>query len=1171
MREQSDTVNGSFIDDDGSTWFRIENHDLLDPFLVSLVTPDDQWAFISSSGALTAGRGSAEKSLLPYETDDRLHRSGGRAGPLTIIRAAGRPEVWQPFDPDTPIGRTKRTLAKTAVGDRLRFTEHHPGWGLTFEYTWATAGRFGLVRSCRLALEPDRDPLEVTVLDGLVNVLPAGVELATQQASSTLVDAYRRTELEGSGSSHLALFTLEALISDKADPAEALTANVIWSCGPDLTATQADGTHDLLLSERQVRRFRSGHDVTPERLTTGTKGAHLQTWTTTIDVGRELRWVQVADVALDHRAVVDLIRFLDDDDDDPSSVVTAEIEQARQRLIELVAAADGLQITADRRSTVHHLANVLFNCMRGGVFPDDHRVAVESVADFVAKRDRRRHARYVELTERLDPEVEIDTLRQAVSADDDIRRLVNEYLPLAFSRRHGDPSRPWNSFRIGEPGPSGRPAIGYQGNWRDIFQNWEALLHSFPLYIESVISKFLSASTLDGHNPYRITDEGIDWELPEDGSWGNYGYWGDHQIVYLHRLLDTADRFHPDLLESRLAAKAFSYADVPYRLRPYDDLVRDPKRTLDFDHERQAEIDDRVSAIGADGRLVPAEDGSGVLLATLAEKLLVPALAKLSNLVAGGGIWLNTQRPEWNDANNALVGNGVSVVTVMHLRDYLGFLDGLLAKTSGEVVMAGRVLTWLREVADAFTTHDSLVDLGPDSINDPTVARDRRHLLNALGVAYERYRTAAYAAGPGDPEPLAVDDLRRLIEAATPHVEAAVRLAERSDGLVHTYWLMRLTDDAAYLDPLYEMLEGQVAAMSSPTAAPDQVSTTMSALFDGELHRADQGSFVLYPDRRPPSFLEKNRMPAHVSNSALSALADGDSGLVEQDANGDLRFASHLRSARVLESELDGLAVSGALGVAVASARADILAAYEAVFDHRSFTGRSQSMYGYEGLGSIYWHMVSKLLFALQERVLAAVDSGESPTVVDELFRFYGRVRDGLGYRKTVAKQGTFPTDPHSHTPLGMGAQQPGMTGQVKEGVLIRWAELGVRVRDGRLGFDPVLLDPGEFLTSPARWDALGPDGLLQPGSLGLTYCGVPVVYSLGTESNVVVSRAEGDLVRFETELDRDTSTAVFGRTGLVTRIDVTVNRARLLAFRVPDALNQSGNRSVNHSVIQSG
>jgi hypothetical protein len=41
----------------------------------------------------------------------------------------------------------------------------------------------------------------------------------------------------------------------------------------------------------------------------------------------------------------------------------------------------------------------------------------------------------------------------------------------------------------------------------------------------------------------------------------------------------------------------------------------------------------------------------------------------MSNLIPEGGIWMNTQRPEWND-NNALVGNGVSMVTLCYLRDF---------------------------------------------------------------------------------------------------------------------------------------------------------------------------------------------------------------------------------------------------------------------------------------------------------------------------------------------------------------------------------------------------------------------------------------------------------------------------------------------------------------------
>ena len=57
-------------------------------------------------------------------------------------------------------------------------------------------------------------------------------------------------------------------------------------------------------------------------------------------------------------------------------------------------------------------------------------------------------------------------------------RLVLDYLPLTFSRRHGDPSRPWNKFSIRVRDAAGRRVVSYQGNWRDIFQNWEALVPS---------------------------------------------------------------------------------------------------------------------------------------------------------------------------------------------------------------------------------------------------------------------------------------------------------------------------------------------------------------------------------------------------------------------------------------------------------------------------------------------------------------------------------------------------------------------------------------------------------------------------------------------------------------------------------------------------------------------
>ena len=69
--------------------------------------------------------------------------------------------------------------------------------------------------------------------------------------------------------------------------------------------------------------------------------------------------------------------------------------------------------------------------------------------------------------------------------------------------------------------------------------------------------------------------------------------------------------------------------------------------------------------------------------------------------------------------------------------------------------------------------------------------------------------------------------------------------------------------------------------------------------------------------------------------------------------------------------------------------------------------------------------------------------------IEDALADLYLRIRAGIGYEKTVSEYGAFPTDPYSHTPQHMGAQQPGMTGQVKEQVLTLPDE--VRILSGHM------------------------------------------------------------------------------------------------------------------------
>ena len=82
----------------------------------------------------------------------------------------------------------------------------------------------------------------------------------------------------------------------------------------------------------------------------------------------------------------------------------------------------------------------------------------------------------------------------------------------------------------------------------------------------------------------RESRDGVDWEVASPADpWSNIGYWGDHQIIYLLKLLEALEHHDPGSLGAMLGSDIFSYADVPYRIRPYADLVKDARDTIDFD------------------------------------------------------------------------------------------------------------------------------------------------------------------------------------------------------------------------------------------------------------------------------------------------------------------------------------------------------------------------------------------------------------------------------------------------------------------------------------------------------------------------------------------------------------------------------------------------------------
>ena len=225
---------------------------------------------------------------------------------------------------------------------------------------------------------------------------------------------------------------------------------------------------------------------------------------------------------------------------------------------------------------------------------------------------------------------------------------------------------------------------------------------------------------------------------------------------------------------------------------------------------------------------------------------------------------------------------------------------------------------------------------------------------------------------------------------------------------------------------------------------------------------------------------------------------------------------------------------------------------FEEVFCHKEFTGRSGTFFGYEGLGSFYWHMVSKLLFAVQENCIKAIQQHSSKGISASLAAHFNDINEGIGVHKSPAVYGAFPTDPYSHTPMGKGAQQPGMTGQVKEDILTRMAELGVQTQVGKLIFKPYLLHNSEFLIEATQAQFILVDGStktfrLEMDSLAFTVCQVPIVYTIAYTNRIEVVYANGTSEILETlELNKEISNQIFQRMNTVSMVKVFLTEDNL-------------------------
>ena len=1127
-------IEGKEVVIKNENFYKISNVNKMRPFFMSIVSAYDHWLFISSTGALSAGRKNSNNALFPYYTDDKISESHDVTGNKSIfhVNKNNKEYLWEPFTKTSDfIYQNERNLYKNLRGNKVIFEEINNDLGLKFSYQWTTCDKYGFIKTSSIKNLNNED-ISISLVDGLQNILPWGLDESIQNNTSNLADAYKRNELDED--SKIGIFALSATIVDRAEPSEALKSNIVFHLGLD--------NCKVLLSSHQLDKFRKGHDVNQEIDVKAEKGAYFIHSSISLKENEKQEWLFAGDINKSSSDIVALKENMVNDN--LIKDINQEILNSSNELYKLVGSSDGIQLSSDRRRNIRHFANTLFNIMRGGIFDKDYLVEKNDFIKYLDNASKKCGNDMRSIISERPNHFDLHFLRDSINQSNSevFKRLATEYLPIKFSRRHGDPSRPWNKFSINTRDDiTGEKVLDYQGNWRDIFQNWEALAYSYPQFIDGMIYRFLNASTFDGYNPYRLTKDGFDWETIEpDNPWSYIGYWGDHQIIYLLKFLEFTEKYFPYRLNSFLRKNNFVYANVPYEIKDYESIYKDPKNTIDFNFELAEKIEkDRLNE-GADGAILKNYQGS-IHEVNFIEKILTTILAKLSNFIPGAGIWMNTQRPEWNDANNALVGNGVSMVTLYYLRRFLNFFITILKNDdSSSFEISTELYHFFEKLNISFCKIESNIS-----------NKDRKKFVDDIGEVAAEYRDRIYKSYfSGTKELVDVDRLINFLETAQKLLEKTIDSNKREDGLYHAYNLVNLDDNEISIDRLSEMLEGQVGVLSSGYLSDSESLSVLDSLKSSALFWDEQYSYILYPNKDLLGFLDKNVIPEiELNKSTLLTLLvkNENQQIIVKDINGKYHFNGLFHNAICLISELENL--PSQYNKLVKEERESILEIFEAVFDHKSFTGRSGTFYGYEGLGSIYWHMVSKLLLASAEVTQRSINNKSDPKIIGRLFDHYFEINEGIGVNKSPELYGAFPTDPYSHTPRGRGVQQPGMTGQVKEDVISRFYELGFYVNDGKIIFEPTLLRKNEFIDEEKSFKFVNLDNEitymdLGKNSLAYTICQVPIIYNLSDNESIKIIFHDNSEINIKNhELDLKNSQNIFNRTNLIKAVHVRVRK----------------------------
>lgn len=421
-----------------------------------------------------------------------------------------------------------------------------------------------------------------------------------------------------------------------------------------------------------------------------------------------------------------------------------------------------------------------------------------------------------------------------------------------YSRKHGDPERDYNFFKLS-------PTFLSQGNgnYRDVNQNRRNDVWFNQDLKESALVNFFSLTQADGYNPLIVcgmaftAEEGekLDAILKSDVASGDEGvlreylkkgfmpgelfnFIADNGIrlkvrprEFLTHVLGVCQKFETaqhgegfwtdhwaynlDLLESYLALypenlravlrvnRDFTFYHNATYVRPRDQRYVLTSRGVRQYHSLHEGREDKDK-----GHKLRVRHGQGEIYRT---NLLVKLLCLIANKAAtldpsGVGIDMEANKPSWYDSLNGLPGLlGSSICETFELKRFALFALNALDKTGADgsenVAVFEELALFVSELADILSEDNSDLDY-----------------WKKANTLKENYREKVREGISGVEKEIALSDIRSFFEAVVNKVDRGVEKAKRPDGLFATYFYHRVVK--------YEAVEGLAAAKEGPHVRP---------------------------------------------------------------------------------------------------------------------------------------------------------------------------------------------------------------------------------------------------------------------------------------------------------------------------------------------------------------